>query len=228
MSQLPQGREKVQAIRSMFDRIAPRYDLVNRVITFGMDVGWRRRTIDALALPRDSLVLDVACGTGDLGCEMRARNLRPIGLDMSWGMLAAARDCAPLVQGDALTLPVRDTVCDGVACGFALRNVADLSELFSEFARVVRGGGRIALLEVAEPGDAVRRAIHRAYFRHAVPVIGGVLSDKDAYSYLPRSTEYLPPIHELLDMLRAAGFNDVRRQTAGFGAAQVISATRSI
>lgn len=210
----------------MFDRIAPRYDLVNRVMTFGMDVGWRRQSVQALGLPRGSLVLDVACGTGDVCCELSRTGLRPVGLDISWGMLTKARRCAPLLQGDALALPVRDGACDGVTSAFALRNVVDLASLFAELARVTRPGGRLALLEVAEPAHALPRTLHRAYFRRVVPLIGGLLSDKEAYSYLPRSTGYLPPVASLLEMLHAAGFQDVLRTTTGFGAAQIITATR--
>ena len=103
---LPQGAEKARAVRSMFDAIAPRYDLVNRIMTFRMDVAWRRRTIRELALPPTSRILDLACGTGDFCRELTKRGLEPIGVDFSWGMLAAARTDAPLVQGDALCLPV--------------------------------------------------------------------------------------------------------------------------
>lgn len=227
MSDLPQGAEKVRAVREMFDRIAPRYDLVNRLMTFGMDVGWRRQTVRALRLPARALVLDVACGTGDLCCELSSRGFRPVGVDMSWGMLAAARRCGPYVQGDALALPVRDAACDGVTCGFALRNVADLRALFAECARVTRPGGRLAMLEVAEPRLALPRMVHRAYFRQVVPLIGGLLSDKEAYSYLPRSTAYLPSVAILVGMLRDAGFEDIARATVGLGAAQIITGTRS-
>ena len=211
----------------MFDRIAPRYDLVNRVMTLGLDSGWRRRTVDELGLPSGSLVLDVACGTGDLCCEMQAKSLRAIGLDMSWGMLSAASECAPLVQGDALALPFGTDAFDGVTCGFALRNVTDLRALFLEFGRVVRKGGRLSLLEVAQPAGPLLRAAHGTYFTRIVPLIGGLLSDKDAYSYLPRSTEYLPALEQLLGMLSDSGFEEIRRMTLGFGAAQIISATRT-
>ncbi len=227
MSELPTGPEKAEAVRAMFDRIAPRYDLVNRVMTLGMDIRWRRQTVDALALPPSSTVLDVACGTGDLCCELRARQLLPVGLDMSWGMLSAGHNCAPLVQGDALVMPFPDGAFDGAVCGFALRNVVDLSKLFEEFNRVIRPGGRLSLLEVAEPEHAVRRAIHAVYFRRAVPLIGRILSDKDAYEYLPRSTSYLPPPTKLLALLTTSGFRNVRIRLVGFGAAQIISATRS-
>src|SRR5690606_38920620 len=137
----------------MFDAIAPRYDLVNRVMTFRMDVGWRKRTLRDLALPHGSTVLDIACGTGDLCRGLADLGLRPIGVDMSLGMLQAARTDAPLVQSDALRLPVADRSVDGVTCGFALRNFRELGPFFTELARAVRPGGRIALLEVAEPAN---------------------------------------------------------------------------
>lgn len=211
----------------MFDRIAPRYDLVNRVMTFGMDTRWRRKTIGALQLPAGARVLDVACGTGDLCCELRSAGYRAAGFDISWGMLQAARRCAPLVQGDALALPVRDGSADGITCGFALRNVVDLTRLFAEFSRALRSGGRLALLEVSEPSSSLARAGHRVYFHHVVPLIGRILSDRDAYAYLPRSTAYLPPPDELGHMLHAAGFEHVQREPLMMGAAQLITATRT-
>lgn len=223
---LPQGEEKARAVRRLFDTISPRYDLVNRVMTFGMDAGWRRRTVRELALPAGSRVFDLACGTGDLCRELATTGHRPVGFDFSHGMLLAARTDAPLVEADILRLPVRDASADGATCGFALRNVVSLGELFAELARVLRPGGRIALLETAEPGSRVMRIGHGLYFRKVVPAIGGLLSDREAYSYLPRSTAYLPSPEELLAMLRAAGFPDARRSTLGFGAAQLVVATR--
>src|SRR5690606_11844678 len=144
---LPEGEEKVAAVRGMFDAIAPRYDLVNRVMTFRMDEGWRRRAVRSLDLAPGSLVLDLACGTGDLCRALTDAGLRPVGVDLSLGMLAAARTSAPLVQGDVLRLPVPAGVADGATCGFALRNLVGLAPFFEELARVVRPGGRIALLE---------------------------------------------------------------------------------
>src|SRR5919108_447047 len=138
---LPQGQAKVRAVREMFDAIAPRYDLVNRIMTFRMDVRWRRRTVRSLGLARGSRVLDVACGTGDLCRELAAVGLRPIGVDLSMGMLRHARTPAPLVQADGLRLPVPDGALDGATSGFALRNVVDLDTLFAELARVLRPGG---------------------------------------------------------------------------------------
>ncbi|HXH58147.1 ubiquinone/menaquinone biosynthesis methyltransferase [Iamia sp.] len=223
---LPSGEEKVQAVRVMFDTIAPRYDLVNRVMTFRMDVGWRRRTVRDLDLPIGSLVLDLACGTGDLCTELVRGGHRPVGVDLSFGMLAAARTRAPLVHGDVLRLPVPDGSIDGVTCGFALRNLEELPRFFIELARVLRPGGRIALLEVAEPPNPVLRAGHALYFGRVVPRLGGLLSDPAAYRYLPKSVSYLPSAERMLALLDEAGFTAPRHDLLTVGIARLVTATR--
>jgi demethylmenaquinone methyltransferase/2-methoxy-6-polyprenyl-1,4-benzoquinol methylase len=225
--QLPQGEEKVRAVRSMFDAIAPRYDLVNRVMTFRMDVAWRTRTVRELGLPNGSLVADLACGTGDFCRELQKQGLRPIGFDLSFGMLAAARTSAPLAEADALALPVPDSSLDGVTCGFALRNLVELDGFFAELARTVRPGGRIAILEVAEPPNRFLRWGHSIYFGSIVPKVGGLLSDPSAYQYLPKSVAYLPEPGVMLQRLADAGFVQVERQLLSVGISQLITATRS-
>ena len=223
---LPQGPAKVRAVRHMFDAIAPRYDLVNRVMTLRMDVGWRRATVRSLGLGAGSVVVDVAAGTGDLCREIQAAGYRPVGVDLSWGMLAHARTHAPLVQADALRLPVPDHGVDGATCGFALRNLAELEAFFGELGRVVRPGGRIALLEVAEPANPLLRSGHGVYFTRVMPRLGGLLSDASAYRYLRRSVAYLPSPGAMLDRLRAAGFTAVERQPLSRGIAQLLTGTR--
>jgi len=223
---LPTGSEKRRAVRGMFDRIAGRYDLVNRVMTFGMDVGWRRRTVTELRLPGRAVVADLACGTGDLCTELVGAGYRAVGVDFSHGMLVNATTFAPLVEADVLRLPFADSTIDGTTCGFALRNVTGLAELFAETARVLRGGGRAAFLETAEPENAVMRAGHSVYFKRVVPLVGGALSDRDAYRYLPRSMAYLPPGRELVELLRDAGFVDVQRFGLSGGVAQLLVGTR--
>lgn len=224
---LPEGEAKVRAVRQMFDVIAPRYDLVNRVMTFRMDVGWRRATVGELGLPPGARVVDVAAGTGDLCRNLREAGLRPVGVDLSWGMLAHAATDAPLVQADALRLPFPAAAMSGATCGFALRNLVDLDAFFAELARVVAPGGRIALLEVAQPTHPLLRWGHGVYFGHVVPRVGGLLSDPAAYRYLPRSVAYLPPVPELLAKLGAAGFAAVARRPLSSGIAQLVTATRT-
>jgi demethylmenaquinone methyltransferase/2-methoxy-6-polyprenyl-1,4-benzoquinol methylase len=224
---LPQGDEKRTSVRRLFDTISPRYDLVNRVMTFGLDVGWRRRAVASLRLPGGSLVADLACGTGDLCRELDRRGYRALGVDFSHGMLVHATTEAPLVEADVLQLPLRDGGLDGVTCGFALRNVVSLGGLFRELGRVVRPGGRIALLDASRPDHPLLRAGHGIYFDRVVPLIGGALSDRAAYAYLPRSMAYLPPSPEMLAMLRAAGFPDAGRRQLSGGITQLLVGTRS-
>jgi demethylmenaquinone methyltransferase/2-methoxy-6-polyprenyl-1,4-benzoquinol methylase len=224
--ELPQGEEKVRAVRSMFDAIAPRYDLVNRVMTFRLDVGWRKRAVSSLHLRSGSRILDLAAGTGDLCRDLQAAGHVPIGVDLSWGMLHHARTTAPLVQADALRLPVPDGAADGVTCGFALRNFVDLGLFFAELGRVVRSGGRIALLDVATPEQKVLQWGHSVYFGKVVPKIGGLLSDASAYRYLPQSVAYLPTPAAMLDSLAEAGFVEIDRRLLTGGITQLITGTR--
>jgi demethylmenaquinone methyltransferase/2-methoxy-6-polyprenyl-1,4-benzoquinol methylase len=233
---LPTGAEKVAAVDAMFDAIAPGYDLTNRVISLGLDVGWRRRTVRSLALASGSVVLDLACGTGDLCDELRRQGLTPIGVDRSAGMLAAARTSAPLVRGDGLALPFRDGGLDGIVCGFALRNFAALPPVLAECARVLRPGGRIGLLEVDAPSQPLLRLGHRVWFGKVVPFVGGIVAARSgaprarataAYHYLPASVAYLPPTPELLALISSAGFTAVERHPLSGGIAQLLAGTRS-
>ncbi|MEL6891826.1 MAG: ubiquinone/menaquinone biosynthesis methyltransferase [Actinomycetota bacterium] len=224
---LPQGEEKVGAVRDMFDAIAPRYDRLNRIISFRLDVRWRKRAIRDLALPAGSTVLDLASGTGDLCVDLAAAGMRPLSMDLSYGMLAADRSGVPRVQADILRLPVPDGSVDGVTCGFALRNLLDLDVFFTELGRVVRPGGRIALLDVSTPPNPVLRFGNNVYFGKIVPRIGAALSDGAAYRYLPKSVAYLPEPDEMVRILQTAGFTDATHRQLSGGLTQLMVGTRS-
>jgi demethylmenaquinone methyltransferase / 2-methoxy-6-polyprenyl-1,4-benzoquinol methylase len=226
VSELPQGEEKTARVRSMFDAIAPRYDLVNRLMTFGLDQSWRRATVAALALPPGSLLLDVACGTGDLTRLAQRRDFQVIGADLSGGMLTANRSGAPLLQADCSQLPFADGTFDGLVCGYALRNFTDLAGALAETARVVRPGGRVAILEVDAPRSALLRTGYDIWFKKVVPRLGAALSDREAYDYLPRSVAYLPPTPVLRRMMADAGYSGVGIRPLAGGLSQLIYATK--
>ncbi len=226
---LPHDSEKAAVVEAMFDRIAARYDLMNRLMTLGMDRAWRRHAIEALELGPRSRLLDLACGTGDLSLEAAKAGARVVGVDFSARMLRRAAAKAPrcaFVRADALHLPLRDGCCDAVVSGFALRNFVNLRGVFAESARVLKAGGRLALLEVDTPPSPLVRAGHWIYLHKVVPLMGR-LADREAYSYLPSSTVYLPGEQEMLDLLHRAGFQAVDKRRLLGGAVQIVTARRA-
>ena len=224
---LPEGEAKVAAVRDMFDAIAPKYDRLNRIISFRLDVRWRKRAVRDLALPAGSTVLDLASGTGDLCIDLSKAGMAPVSMDLSFGMLSADRSGSPRVQTDILRLPVPDASVDGVMCGFALRNLLDLPTFFNELGRVVKPGGRIALLDVSVPKNRVVRWGNGIYFGKIVPKIGAALSDGPAYTYLPKSVAYLPEPSAMVSALQAAGFADAEHAQLSGGLTQLMVGTRA-
>lgn len=224
--ELPQGDAKAKVVQNMFDAIAPRYDMVNRIMTFRLDTRWRKIAVRKLALSKGARVLDLASGTGDLCVDLRKAGLTPLSFDMSFGMLAADHSKAPRVQADILRLPIATHSVDGVTCGFALRNLVDLNVFFHEIARVTKQGGRIALLDVSTPTNPLIRWGNSVYFGKVVPRIGGLLSNRAAYNYLPKSVAYLPSPEQLVVMLQNAGFEHVRHEQLSGGLTQLMHATK--
>ena len=227
---LPPASEKRARVQSMFDRIAPRYDLLNRLISGGMDQRWRSQALDLVSVRPGDRLLDLACGTGDLCEQARRRGAWTVGADFSRQMLRGAQDREVetyFVQGDAACLPVASGSVSVVTCGFALRNFVSLEAVFAELARVLSPGGRVALIDVDRPDSTLVRVGHSLYFDRIVPWIGGLISDRDAYRYLPESTVYLPEASELLSMLAKAGFEAVAKRRLMLGAAQIITAVRT-
>ena len=199
------------SVRSMFDRIAPVYDTMNRVMTAGLDGRWRRLTAEAVVRAGDR-VLDAACGTGDLAvADMKAGASRVTGLDFSERMLERARRKAQLewVQGDMLALPFADAAFDAATVGFGVRNVADLELALRELRRVLQPGGRLGILEITQP-RGVLKPFFSLWFDHVVPLLGKALPGGSAYTYLPASVKRFPPAEGLAELMRAAGFDDVQ------------------
>ncbi|MBW2715971.1 MAG: ubiquinone/menaquinone biosynthesis methyltransferase [Deltaproteobacteria bacterium] len=226
---LPPLDEKGARVRAMFDRIAPRYDSLNRLLSVGLDQRWRRNALERIRVGTGDRVVDLACGTGDLAELSAARGAHVVGVDFSFEMLAAARRRgiqAALFQADGEALPLPDEWATVVTCGFALRNFVSLPNVFREIARVLEPGGRVAFIEVDRPRPALIRAAHSLYFDRVVPLIGGLLSDRSAYSYLPKSTVYLPPTRELLALLEDAGFEQAEHRSLLIGAAQIVTGIR--
>ena len=224
--ELPQGDAKAKVVQNMFDAIAPRYDMVNRIMTFRLDTRWRKIAVRKLALTKGARVLDLASGTGDLCVDLRKAGLIPLSFDMSFGMLAADHSKAPRVQADILRLPIASQSVDGVTCGFALRNLVDLNVFFHEIARVTKSGGRIALLDVSTPTNPLIRWGNSVYFGKVVPRIGGLLSNRAAYNYLPKSVAYLPSPEQMVTMLQNAGFEHVLHEQLSGGLTQLMHATK--
>ncbi|MCW5891440.1 MAG: class I SAM-dependent methyltransferase [bacterium] len=227
---LPPPEHKAAHVRAMFDRIAPRYDRLNAVLTWGLDRGWRRRALAAAAVRRGATSGRRRLRTGDL---RRARaavsGARSVGATFQlacWPAPAPAA-CAALVRGDAARLPLATGVAAAVTCGFALRNFAAIPPVLAEAARVLRPGGRLVVLEVATPPHALPRLVHRLYFDRLVPWIGALLAERAAYAYLPRSAAYLPPPPTLRHLVRDAGFVGVTVESLGFGAVQLLRAVRA-
>jgi demethylmenaquinone methyltransferase / 2-methoxy-6-polyprenyl-1,4-benzoquinol methylase len=198
-------------VRGMFDRIAPVYDLMNRVMTAGLDRRWRRLTAEAVVRPGDR-VLDACCGTGDLALACAGAGGRVTGLDFSERMLERARQKGPeleWVQGDLLALPFEDGAFDAVTVGFGVRNVEDVSLAFRELRRVLGPGGRLAVLEITRPRGFLR-PFYGLWFDRVVPLLGRVLPGGAAYTYLPASVRRFPSPEDLARLMAEAGFTDVR------------------
>jgi len=217
---------------AMFDGIAARYDLVNRVISLGIDQSWRRKTVRALELRSGHRVLDLATGTADLAIQVAQTAARQnarvtvVGLDPSTKMLEVGREKVAraglaeqveLVQGDAQALPFENDAFDSTCIAFGIRNVPDRACALREMARVVRPGGRIAILELSEPRSGLLGAFARFHIHTIVPYVGALLSGVKEYQYLQRSIAAFPPAHDFAELMRSSGLNVLGVHPLTFG-----------
>ena len=226
---LPPIEEKRSYVQQMFTDIAPRYDLMNRLMTLGQDRYWRRTVVDLCRLPRYGRLLDVATGTGDIGYEALKRDLSldVVGVDLAREMMVRGRGKAgdlafPFATADALALPFADESFDAVTSGFMMRNVVDIRAAFAEQRRVVKPGGRVVCLEITLPKAPVFEPLFRFYFFKIVPLVGGVITgQRKAYTYLPHSALRFPQPPQLADVMRSTGLREVGYRLAMPGVAGV-------
>jgi demethylmenaquinone methyltransferase / 2-methoxy-6-polyprenyl-1,4-benzoquinol methylase len=205
------GRLRADDVRTMFDRIAPVYDAMNRVMTAGLDRRWRRETVEEVVRPGDK-VLDACCGTGDLAVAAARAGGKVTGLDFSEQMLERARkkeSSVEWVRGDLLELPFEDAAFDAATVGFGIRNVEDAEVALRELRRVLRSKGRLGILEITRPSGSLRH-FYGLWFDRIVPLMGKVLPGGAAYAYLPASVRRFPGPEELAELFRGAGFEHVR------------------
>ena len=221
------GTLEPEVVRGMFDRIAPVYDVMNRVMTAGLDRRWRRLAAAEVVWPGDR-VLDACCGTGDLAVEAERRGGRVVGLDFSERMLERARKksgAIEWVRGDALALPFEDGTFDAATVGFGVRNLADLEGGLRELARVLRPGGKLAVLEITRPRGLIK-PFFQLWLDVLVPLAGRVLPGGKAYTYLPASVRRFPGPDDLSTLLERAGFEGVRYRLLGGGSVALHVGTR--
>jgi demethylmenaquinone methyltransferase/2-methoxy-6-polyprenyl-1,4-benzoquinol methylase len=226
-------------IAGMFDAIAPRYDLLNRVLSVGIDRRWRATAIRSLGLTGREVLLDVCTGTADVALQGRTAGAagRVVGVDFAGAMLAVGLDKVnragedrniALIRGDATRLPVRRASVDAVTIAFGIRNVEQPNAACAEMARALKPGGRLAILEFGAPRIAGIRTLYRWYFTRLLPLVGRLVSHHTrAYSYLPASVSTFPPPEEFMATLRSAGFREVRAVPLTFGIVYLYTATRA-
>lgn len=220
-----QGKERAAYVQNMFDRIARRYNLMNRLMTGGQDMRWRRFVVQQAQIPPGGKLLDLATGTGDIGFEAlkAVPNVHVVGADFSLGMMRVGMTLSlghkmDWAGADALNLPFRDNTFDAVTSGYLVRNVIDIPRTLKEQLRVLKPGGRIVILDSSPPPNSLMRPFIEVHLRYVIPLLGRVVSgNPDAYQYLPSSTQAFKTPDELAAIMRAAGVQNVHYRTFMFG-----------
>jgi len=221
--------KELDFVKDMFDRIAPKYDFLNRVLSLRQDTVWRTQMVKAVRLKKNSRILDIACGTCDVALEAGSQlqgQTEILGLDFSFGMLALGQKklkkqnnkSIALINGDALHLPFRQGIFDAVLIAFGIRNIMNRQSAVSAFLSVLKKGGRLAVLELTTPQKGLLRSFYLLYFQRLLPLIGSFFSkDPNAYQYLPESVLKFPTPVEFAAIMKEAGFKDIRFKQMTFG-----------
>jgi demethylmenaquinone methyltransferase/2-methoxy-6-polyprenyl-1,4-benzoquinol methylase len=230
---------KTEQVRQMFDSIAPAYDFMNRAMTLGIDIWWRKLAVKRLQRIRPARILDVATGTGDFAIQLNG-SLRPqhiTGIDLSQGMLDEAvrkvkdkglEDSISFEQGDCMALPMQDNAFDAVTVAFGVRNFEHLQQGYQEMARVLRPGGMLCVLELSTPTNRLIRWLYDLYTLHIIPAIGSMKSgDKSAYRYLPQSIAAVPQGDDMLQLMRNAGLRETTFKRLTLGVCTIYTAVKS-
>lgn len=229
--------DKGRGIRDMFQNIAPQYDLLNRVLSFGIDRNWRKFAVRQLQIPENGRVLDIATGTGDVALTIAAKtpeSVEIVGEDFTQGMLLLGREKIAasnyagrirLVNAPCEAIPHPDNLFDGITIAFGIRNVVDRANGLKEMCRVLKSGGRAVILEFSTPRSRLFRSLYYFYFRRILPAIGGLFSKRSAYQYLPDSVLDFPSREEFSSMMSEAGFADVEAHDLTFGIVTVYVGT---
>ena len=230
---------KTEQVRQMFDAIAPAYDFMNRAMTLGIDIWWRKLAVKRLKRIRPAAILDVATGTGDFAIQLN-KSLHPqhiTGIDLSQGMLDEARrkvkdkgleEKISFVKGDCMALPMADGTFDAVTVAFGVRNFEHLQQGYKEMARVLKPGGMLCVLELSTPGNRLIRWFYDLYALHIIPAIGAMKSgDKTAYRYLPESIAAVPQGDDMLQLMRNAGLRDATFKCLTLGVCTIYTAVKS-
>ena len=233
-----QDTAKTEQVRQMFDSIAPAYDFMNRAMTLGIDIWWRRLAVKRLERIRPAHILDVATGTGDFAIQLH-QSLRPnhiTGIDLSQGMLDEARrkvkqrglsEVISFEQGDCLALPMADETFDAVTVAFGVRNFEHLQQGYCEMARVLKPGGMLCVLELSTPANRIIRWFYDLYTMHIIPWVGSLKSgDKSAYRYLPTSIAAVPQGDDMLQLMRDAGLHDATFKRLTLGTCTIYTAVK--
>jgi len=217
----------------MFDAIAFRYDLLNHLLSFGLDIYWRKRALNLTGIKKDAILLDVACGTGDFAITARKMGVRKIfGADLSREMLKLFYNKADFSKGNIIQMvaeycPVKADSITNITVAFGVRNFYDIPKSLESFYRILKSGGKTTILEFRLPANPVLRHLYQIYFKRVLPLIGRIISrDKDAYTYLPDSVEEFDKNVKLIDLFNKAGYSNVKSYSLTFGLVQVVIATK--